>query len=282
VPRVGLQRILYEDRSRSADTPVRPSEGLTWKHYQHPDRPALSTERSGRFLYLGNLALRLAGRSARAPFVALLLYGDLLWCMDFFNERGDIEKTVHKLPHWQQGRVSIFVTFRLADSLPQEVLAPLIIARDRFVADNPKPWDEDMEDAFHRQFSVKLDAYLDAGHGSCALRKPAAAQTVAERLHYADGEHYDLHSYVIMPNHVHVLFSPHETKALPNLLKSWKGISSRLISQSLLSDLHPFWQPDYFDRLIRSPQHLAKVQRYIQENPLKAKLPQTDYLLWSA
>jgi len=173
--------------------------------------------------------------------------------MDFFNERAEIEKTIHKLPHWQQGRVPVFVTFRLADSLPHEVLAPLVAARNRFFAQHPKPWDEATENEFHRLFSVKLDEYLDAGHGCCALRNPAAAHIVAARLHHFDTHHYDLHSYVIMPNHVHVLFSPHDTTALPELVKAWKGISSRLIHQARLSDLNPFWQPDYFDRLIRSP-----------------------------
>lgn len=42
--------------------------------------------------------------------------------MKFFDPRGDIGKTAHKLPHWQQGEVAIFVTFRLADSLPRELL----------------------------------------------------------------------------------------------------------------------------------------------------------------
>jgi hypothetical protein len=42
--------------------------------------------------------------------------------MKFFDPRGDIDKTAHKLPHWQQGEVAIFVTFRLADSLPRELL----------------------------------------------------------------------------------------------------------------------------------------------------------------
>ncbi|MBL9144420.1 MAG: transposase [Verrucomicrobiaceae bacterium] len=202
--------------------------------------------------------------------------------MDFFNERAEIEKTIHKLPHWQQGRVPVFVTFRLADSLPHEVLAPLVAARDSFLAQHPKPWDEATENEFHRLFSVKLDEYLDAGHGCSALRNPKAAQIVAERLHHFDGECYDLHSYVIMPNHVHVLFSPLDSITFPELVKAWKGISSRLIHQARLSDLNPFWQPDYFDRLIRSPQHFAKVQRYIEDNPAKADLPPGDYLLWQA
>ncbi len=41
------------------------------------------------------------------------------WGMKFFDPRGDIEKTAHKLPHWQQVEVAIFVTFRLADTLPR-------------------------------------------------------------------------------------------------------------------------------------------------------------------
>ena len=202
--------------------------------------------------------------------------------MEFFNERAEIEKTMHKLPHWQQGRVPVFVTFRLADSLPHEVVAPLIAARDRFLSNHPKPWDDATEDEFHRLFSVKLDTYLDAGHGSCALRHATAAQIVAERLHHFDAQRYDLHNYVIMPNHVHVLFSPHDNKTLPDLIKSWKGISSRLIRAARLSDVNPFWQPDYFDRLIRSPQHFAKVSRYIEDNPTQARIPPNHYLHWTA
>jgi hypothetical protein len=55
-----------------------------------------------------------------------------------------MEKTAHKLPHWQQGEVAIFVTFRLADSLPCNSSA------------NPPPWDNVTETSFHGQFSEKL------------------------------------------------------------------------------------------------------------------------------
>ena len=55
--------------------------------------------------------------------------------MKFFDPRGDIEKTAHKLPHWQQGEVAIFVTFRLADSLPSELLDDLLRARDAFLTE---------------------------------------------------------------------------------------------------------------------------------------------------
>src|SRR4051794_36243469 len=110
--------------------------------------------------------------------------------MDFFNQRGEIGKTHHKLQHWQQGRVPVFVTFRLADSLPKAMLDPLIASRDAFLASNPKPWDWATEDEFHRQFSMKVEAYLDAGHGCCLLSDPRAAAFVVERLRHFDAQRY--------------------------------------------------------------------------------------------
>ena len=90
--------------------------------------------------------------------------------MKFFDPRGDIEKTAHKLPHWQQGEVAIFVTFRLADSLPRELLDDWLRVREAFLAANTPPWDDITETCYHGQFSDKLDEHLDTAHGSCALR----------------------------------------------------------------------------------------------------------------
>ena len=199
--------------------------------------------------------------------------------MKFFNPNEEIEKTVHKLPHWQQGEVAVSVTFRLADSLPREVLEPLLAAREAFIHAHPQPWDEITESIFHAQFSDKLDEYLDAGHGSCALRDLRVAQIVADRFHHFDAQRYRLWNYVIMPNHAHALFTLNEGESLPETLQGWKGVSSRLIHKNGFSDLNPFWQPDYFDRLIRSPEHFSTVQAYIRENPIIAGL-KAGFLLW--
>jgi REP element-mobilizing transposase RayT len=40
-----------------------------------------------------------------------------------------------------------------------------------------------------------------------------------------------------------------------------------------------FWQPDYFDRLIRSPEHFSTVKTYIRENPAKADL-KSGFIVW--
>jgi REP element-mobilizing transposase RayT len=111
------------------------------------------------------------------------------------------------------------------------------------------------------------------------LCDPRLAQIVADRLHHFDGQRYDLWSYVIMPNHVHILFTLRDGESLPNTLQCWKGFSSRLIHKSGLSALNPFWQPDCFDRLIRSPEHFSTVKAYIRENPAKAGL-KAGFIVW--
>lgn len=69
-----------------------------------------------------------------------------------------------------------------------------------------------------------------------------------------------------MPNHVHALFALNAGESLPDTLQGWKGVSSRLIHQTGHITLNPFWQPDDFDRLIRSPEHFSTVKAYIREN----------------
>lgn len=199
--------------------------------------------------------------------------------MEFFHEGKEVTKTRHKLPHWRQGEVPILVTFRLADSLPQLLLDPWRIARDGFHEAHSKPWDAATEERFHRQFTTKLEDYLDAGHGSCALRDPRIAQIVADRFHHFDELRYQLWSYVIMPNHVHVLFSLKDDTTLSNTIHGWKSVSSHLIQKTGCGVLNPFWQPDYFDRLIRSAEHFRTVQNYIRENTVKARL-KSGFLLW--
>ena len=51
----------------------------------------------------------------------------------------------------------------------------------------------------------RIEAALDAGHGSCFLQQPDIAALVENALLHFDRERYRLHAWVVMPNHVHVL-----------------------------------------------------------------------------
>ena len=51
-------------------------------------------------------------------------------------------------------------------------------------------------------------AWIDAGHGSCALQEPAIGYAVQAALLSFDRQRYRMFAWVVMPNHVHALFEP--------------------------------------------------------------------------
>jgi REP element-mobilizing transposase RayT len=196
----------------------------------------------------------------------------------FFNPRRDIAITRNRLPHWSQDDATYFLTFRLADALPESLLRPWREDRDRWRISHPLPWSAEEEAAYHRLFSAKIDGWLDAGHGSCLLRRQACAQAVIETLQHDELRRVEHHAIAVMPNHVHALFSLISATALPALVRTWKGVSARRLN-ALAQRSGPLWQKDYFDRLIRDEEHFRRCLRYIRNNPAKANLREGDYLL---
>ncbi len=199
--------------------------------------------------------------------------------MRFFDPTHPIGSHHRNLPHWQQGEVPIFVTYTLADSLPEAATAKLKAKRDHWLASHPKPWSDDVEKEYYLNFANPINELLDRGLGSCLLRDPNLACIAADALLSHHEEKYRLHSFVIMPNHVHVLFTPAQDQSLSKILQSWKGGSARQINLTR-NTTGTLWHQEYWDRLIRSPVHFDYVLRYIRENPTKAHLPSRDFLLW--
>ena len=168
------------------------------------------------------------------------------------------------LPHYDDVSRLQSITFRLADSLPQSVLR----AMDAELESLP-----DTEQAAQRR--LKIEAYLDAGIGCCALRHSAMATVMQETLLKFDGEKYQLLEWCIMPNHVHVLIQP--KIGLGKILQSWKSFTGRWALKRN-ADLglgvpgKTFWMREYWDRYIRNERHLEQAIDYIHNNPVKAKL----------
>ncbi len=165
------------------------------------------------------------------------------------------------LPHFDGGdEVTQSVTFRLADSIP----SPLV---DR--------WREELRglDDVSREIELTtlIELHLDAGHGRCHLRHPHVAALVEGALLFFDGKRYRIHAWVVMPNHVHVLFTPLAGWSLSVLVGGWKSFTSKQANK-LLSRSGSFWQEDYFDRFIRTAAHSENVVAYIENNPVSAGL----------
>src|SRR5208282_5254250 len=186
------------------------------------------------------------------------------------------------LPHWQQEGATCFVTFRLADSLPQEVYKQWRDERDaalreaRQAAKVSEGEKQELAEKIAEEYAEKLERHLDQGIGECWLRNGGVAQLVEDALRHFDGERYLLGSYVIMPNHVHVLVRPAMEHKLSDILQSWKSFTAKEANK-LLGRAGEFWQPESFDHIVRNEQQLEKFGRYIQENPVKAGLGEGEY-----
>ncbi|MGC1483879.1 MAG: transposase [Candidatus Acidiferrum sp.] len=180
------------------------------------------------------------------------------------------------LPHFESADVTQHVTFHLADALPQTVLLRL--------ASELKSLPTEKRDIEHRK---RVDAWIDAGHGSCVLRKPAIANMVQESLLTFDSQRYHLLAWVVMPNHVHVLFQPMNGWTVAKIVASWKKFTARKICdhQRGLGETpsDPIWHREYWDRFIRDQTHLVQAIEYIHLNPVKAGLvPTPESWPWSS
>jgi putative transposase len=118
-----------------------------------------------------------------------------------------------------------------------------------------------------------MDRLLEeARSGPFYLRQPAIADMVVEAIQYSAAtlEHYVLHAFVVMPNHVHLLATP--AVPLPKLTKSWKGITSKRPNTILAMTGSSFGQEESYDHCVRNEREFEKIRSYIEENPMRAGL----------
>ena len=122
-----------------------------------------------------------------------------------------------RLPHYHAVGQPTFLTWRLHCSLP---------------AHRPFPAELTAGQAF-----LALDHLLDhASTGPLFLSQPAIARTVAEAILYRERplQHYELHAWVVMPNHVHLLVTPliPVSKLLQSLKRFTATEANRLLGEA--------------------------------------------------
>lgn len=188
-----------------------------------------------------------------------------------------ITRTRRNLPHWSSDGSIYWVTFRLADSLPQDKLAVWRAERGVWLERHPEPWDDEAWREYDERFGQRLEAWLDAGAGECVLRRPEIRAEVERCLRHFDGERYDLGDWVIMPNHVHLLIRPGRGRVLSRILQGIKGVSARNCNALLGTTERKFWQEESYDHIVRSEAQLRHYIRYIADNPVKARLKPGEY-----
>jgi REP-associated tyrosine transposase len=158
------------------------------------------------------------------------------------------------LPHWHPEGAMLFVTWRLYGSLPVDLARSI---RNSKAAPNVR--------------FARAESFLDKSKGGPLwLKIPEIADSTdtailkgAQQL-----EQYVLRSYVVMPNHVHILIVPRVP--LKRITDGIKGVSARRANELLQRKGKTFWQAESFDHWVRDEAEEAKIHHYIENNPVKA------------
>ena len=212
------------------------------------------------------------------------------------------ELTTRRRPHFQPLEATLFVTFRLADSIPKstvryykarkEWLRDQLRRCERLVeedgSDEKIKWREEIE-RLNRECFIKYEVILHRQRtGQTWLRDDGIAEKVADNLHRLDGDLYRLAAFSIMSNHVHSIFKPLlETSVLEQILRAHDLADERIpalatIMQALqgrsardcnllLGRSGQFWEHESFDHVIRTGM-FEKTLRDVLNNPVKAGL----------
>lgn len=167
------------------------------------------------------------------------------------------------LPHWQPEGKPIFVTWRLIGSLSTTRRMPVPLSAPPERVHQAPDWG--------RKFRT-MDAELDRGaYGPIWLRKPEVASYVEEAI--IRGRKlgcFELHAYVVMPNHVHLLIEPRI--ALRRITAGIKSSSARYANAVLKRTGKRFWQDESFDHWVRNEASFQRIRAYIERNPVMARL----------
>ena len=161
--------------------------------------------------------------------------------------------TRRRLRHIYPEGAWLFVTWHLHGSLPRALYPP--------------PGKPSAGKAF-----VWMDRYLDTTRlGPAFLRRPDVADLVVATLRRgSDMQLYDLRAFVVMSNHVHILYRPQQP--VSRVLQWLKGTTARSANRTLARTGAPFWQRESYDHWVRDDRELERIAAYIESNPVKAGL----------
>jgi REP element-mobilizing transposase RayT len=100
---------------------------------------------------------------------------------------------------------------------------------------------------------------------------------VLECCLHDNGVKFDLRVAVVMPDHVHMIFTPlvnqhaMEIYSLAEIMDAIKGASAHKVNK-LLGRIGRIWQPESFDHVLRTSENLDTKILYVLENPIRLGL----------
>ena len=194
------------------------------------------------------------------------------------------------LPHIGSARHTFFVTLSLAGALPTEAAVRLRAEYDADIAGlneagRAESLSADLQILRKRYFS-KFDDLL---HANTTVPKWLSADPVAEAVREAimfrNGSLFELHACTLMPNHVHMLFTPRTAgeggpplEFVSTMLTNLKRLTARKANQ-IIGSSGAFWETGSFDLLVSDSRELSRINDFILQNPVRAGLV-TEWHHW--
>ena len=185
------------------------------------------------------------------------------------------------LPHYDIKYKFQFITLREYGSIPQSILKTI---EDKTIKFNEDFLKYNSFTHYERQIRIQhlrlklFEKYQDCGYGRCLFKKKEIANIIKEALLFYNDKNYEIISWVIMPNHIHLLVYLYPNYELAKFIHYVKSITTNKIKK-YIDISEKIWSNDYFDRYIRNHFHYCKTVNYIRMNPVKAGLCK-DYQDW--
>jgi REP element-mobilizing transposase RayT len=127
---------------------------------------------------------------------------------------------------------------------------------------------------------LKLDREVE---GPRWLDDPRVAEIVARAVQFGSTSRkwYELHAWVVMPNHVHVVMQP--SHDLSEIMRWLKWTTARRCNSVLQRTGTRFWQVESYDHWIRDRDEYRATVHYVEQNPVSAGLVEcAEKWLWSS
>jgi len=184
------------------------------------------------------------------------------------------------LPHYQPENGIFAITFRLAFSLPKEIVETLQAEKEDFdrnilIFKGKKL--QDYKNEFGQKYFETFDAFLDKYLKSPMwLATDSIAEKVKESLHFLDKRMYELFAFCIMPNHVHMIIKPlkennNKYYSIANIMYTLKRFTANECNK-VLERKGQVWHNESYDHFIRNEKDFEYQLYYLINNPVKAKL----------
>ena len=183
------------------------------------------------------------------------------------------------MPHYQPPGATLFITSRLANSIPRKVLEKIVTEADHQKhridqIENSEQQREELGSLRKLLFAKWDDALDNSKSGSLYLGDSRIAKIVFDSLCYRDGRVYELDAICIMPNHIHLVCKPLPTPdgeyhAISKIMHSFKRYTA-IEANKIIGRKGQFWQHENYDHVIRNDTELHRVILYLINNPVKA------------